>query len=125
MAVGQRPTREEIRASIRDRALVSFEDKTAYRMLKRHLTNLDLTPEAYRAKWGLPGNYPMVAPFYTRKRAQLAEQMRLGHDDRDVGKLLPEASKAPTKNPEPRSSGGAAEGSAGSGCGEIYSVATA
>ncbi len=50
MAVGQRPTREEIRASIRDRALISFKDKTAYRMLKRHLTNLDLTPEAYRAK---------------------------------------------------------------------------
>ncbi|MGS0639741.1 MucR family transcriptional regulator, partial [Citrobacter sp. VF227] len=78
-----------------------------------HLTSFGLTPEAYRAKWGLPEGYPMVAPFYTRKRARLAKRTRLGHYDRETRKLLPEAPreaqaspKASTKSPEPRGSGG-------------------
>ncbi|GAA0241391.1 hypothetical protein LNAOJCKE_4937 [Methylorubrum aminovorans] len=109
----KRPTREEIQASIQEKELISFEDGKSYRMLKRHLTSFGLTPEAYRAKWGLPEGYPMVAPFYTRKRARLAKRTRLGHYDRETRKLLPEAPreaqaspKASTKSPEPRGSGG-------------------
>jgi predicted transcriptional regulator len=98
----QLPTQEEIQASIHERHLISFEDGKSYHMLKRHLTKLGLTPEAYRARWGLPDDYPMVAPFYTRKRARLAKRTRLGHYDREAGKLLPEDQ---TKSPEPRGSG--------------------
>ncbi|WP_111474444.1 MucR family transcriptional regulator [Methylobacterium sp. XJLW] len=126
------PTQEEIQASIRERQLISFEDGKSYRMLKRHLTSLKLTPEAYRAKWGLPDDYPMVAPFYTRKRARLAKQTRLGHYDRETGKLLPEPSRpravhaapeAPTKIPEPRGSGVSRR--QGAGGAERYSAAMA
>ena len=48
-------------------------------MLKRHLnTAYDLTPDAYRAKWGLPSDYPMVAPNYAKARSDLALKLGLG-----------------------------------------------
>ena len=46
--------------------------------LKRHLTNLGMTPDQYRAKWGLPDNYPMVAPEYAARRSALAKKSGLG-----------------------------------------------
>lgn len=49
-----------------------------------HLTKRGLTPDAHRAKWGLPADYPVVAPFFTRKRSTLAKQTKLGHQDRSV-----------------------------------------
>lgn len=49
------------------------------RMLKRHLkSSYDMTPEDYRAKWGLPYDYPMVAPNYAKKRQALAKKIGLG-----------------------------------------------
>jgi predicted transcriptional regulator len=48
-------------------------------MLKRHLrTHYGLTPQQYREKWGLPSDYPMVAPSYAKKRSMLAKQIGLG-----------------------------------------------
>ncbi len=59
--------------------LVCLEDGKKLKMLKRHLkTAYDLTPEQYRERWGLPADYPMVAPSYARHRSSLAKQIGLG-----------------------------------------------
>lgn len=72
------PTAAEIRRSIRPEGLISFEDGKAYKTLRRHLTKRGLTPKAYRAKWGLPADYPMTAPAYSAQRSQLALDRGLG-----------------------------------------------
>ncbi|MFE0016062.1 MucR family transcriptional regulator [Mesorhizobium sp. NPDC059054] len=67
-----------IRKSLTHDYLISLEDGQQYRTLKRHLGKLGLTPEEYRAKWGLPVDYPMVAPAYAAKRSELARSLGLG-----------------------------------------------
>lgn len=67
-----------IRKSVQDEVLISLEDGKPYKTLKRHLAGLGLTPESYRAKWGLPADYPMVAPAYARRRSELAKSAGLG-----------------------------------------------
>lgn len=67
-----------IRKSITDEYLVSLEDGKRYKSLKRHLAKHGLTPAEYRAKWGLPQDYPMVAPAYAAKRSELAKNLGLG-----------------------------------------------
>jgi len=65
--------------SIHDTYLVSLEDGKRYRSLRRHLmAKHGLTPEAYRLKWGLPPDYPMVAPSYARERSEVAKRSGLG-----------------------------------------------
>jgi len=64
--------------SVFDDVIISLEDGRPYKMLKRHLTVLGMTPEQYRAKWGLPTTYPMVAPKYSEKRSQVAKEAGLG-----------------------------------------------
>lgn len=71
-------TPAEIRRSIQPDGLISFEDGKAYKTLRRHLARLGLTPEAYRAKWGLPVDYPMTASDYSAQRSQLARDLGLG-----------------------------------------------
>jgi predicted transcriptional regulator len=71
-----------IRRSVTPDYLISLEDGQKYKSLKRHLGKLGLTPEAYRAKWGLPADYPMVAPSYAAKRSELAKSMGLGQQRR-------------------------------------------
>ena len=71
-------TPAEIRRSIQSDGLISFEDGKAYKTLRRHLARLGLTPEAYRAKWGLPVDYPMTASAYSAQRSQLARDLGLG-----------------------------------------------
>ena len=58
--------------------IVSLEDGRQYRSLKRHLTARGLSPEQYRAKWGLRPDYPMVAPSYSKARSELARALGLG-----------------------------------------------
>ena len=58
--------------------MISLEDGKHYKSLKRHLRGLGLTPEAYREKWGLPRDYPMVSANYAAKRSELAKSMGLG-----------------------------------------------
>ena len=70
-------TPAQIRASITHEALISFEDGKGYKTLKRHLTACGLTPETYRAKWGLPNNYPMVAPGYSERRSAIAVSLQI------------------------------------------------
>ena len=68
-----------IRASIKPDYIVCLEDGKKLKMLKRYLrTNYDMTPEEYRARWGLPADYPMVAPNYAEKRRVLAKKIGLG-----------------------------------------------
>jgi hypothetical protein len=55
-----------------------LEDGKRYRTLKKHLARLGLTPAQYRAKWGLPSDYPMVAASYSAKRSELARNLGLG-----------------------------------------------
>jgi predicted transcriptional regulator len=71
-------SRAQIRKSIRADALISFEDGKGYKTLKRHLSTRGLTPEQYIQKWGLPSDYPMVAPDYSAARSQLAKNLGLG-----------------------------------------------
>lgn len=73
-----RRTPAEIRKSISRDSLVSFEDGRSYKVLKRHLTLLGLTPDQYRQKWGLPSDYPMTAPGYSALRSQVAKDRGLG-----------------------------------------------
>jgi predicted transcriptional regulator len=65
-------TAEQIRQSITPEALISFEDGRKYKLLRRHLRNRAMTPSQYRAKWGLPPDYPMVAPACSARRSQVA-----------------------------------------------------
>jgi len=68
-----------IRASIKPDYIVCLEDGKKLKMLKRHLmTHYNLTPEQYRQRWGLPADYPMVAPNYAEKRRELAKKIGLG-----------------------------------------------
>ncbi|MCJ2058099.1 MucR family transcriptional regulator [Methylobacterium sp. J-048] len=73
------PTAAQIEASIGQDGLISFIDGRPYKTLKRHLTAHGLTPERYRAKFGLPADYPMVAPSYAERRSQIAKAIQLGH----------------------------------------------
>jgi predicted transcriptional regulator len=73
-----KPTAAQIRKSITDDTLVSFEDGKGYRTLKRHLTTLGMTPSDYIAKWGLPSDYPTTAPSYSRQRSEMAKAIGLG-----------------------------------------------
>lgn len=67
-----------IKKSITPDHLVSLEDGKPYKSLKRHLSVRGLTPDQYRAKWGLPADYPMVASNYAEARSKLAKQIGLG-----------------------------------------------
>lgn len=77
-AAQKRATPAQIRKSITPEALISFEDGRPYTMLKRHLTTFGLTVDEYRAKWGLPADYPLVAPTYSAKRSAFAKAAGLG-----------------------------------------------
>jgi predicted transcriptional regulator len=68
-----------VRKSVTADYIVCLEDGQKFKSLKRHLrSHYDLTPEQYRDKWGLPADYPMVAPNYAKARSTLAKQMGLG-----------------------------------------------
>jgi predicted transcriptional regulator len=75
----EKPTPAQIKKSIRSDGLVSFLDGRAYKTLKRHLTKHGLTPDSYRARFGLPGDYPVVAASYSERRSNLAKERRFGH----------------------------------------------
>ncbi|WP_316015469.1 MucR family transcriptional regulator [Roseobacter sp. HKCCA0434] len=68
-----------IKKSVTNDYIICLEDGRKLKMLKRHLaTAYDMTPDEYRAKWGLPSDYPMVAPAYAQKRQELAKKIGLG-----------------------------------------------
>ncbi len=72
-----------VKKSITPDYIICLEDGKKFKSLKRHLrTQYNVTPEQYRDKWGLPPDYPMVAPNYAAARSQLAKQMGLGQQRR-------------------------------------------
>ena len=76
-----------IKKSITPDHLVCLEDGKKFKSLRRHLrSQYNMTPEQYREKWGLPPDYPMVAPNYAAARSQLAKQMGLGQQRRHRAK---------------------------------------
>ena len=69
--------------SVTNEFIVCLEDGKKFKSLKRHLrTQYNMSPEEYRDKWGLPPDYPMVAPNYAKARSTLAKQMGLGQQRR-------------------------------------------
>lgn len=83
-----RPSLGQIRRSIRPDALISFEDGKPYKTLKRHLAKFGLSPEEYRAKWGLPRDYPMTAASYSEQRSKHALSQRLGQRHKNAAPKL-------------------------------------
>ena len=73
-----------IRRSITPDYIICLEDGRKLKMLKRHLrTTFGMTPDEYRARWGLPVDYPMVAPNYARRRSEFAKKIGLGQKRRE------------------------------------------
>ena len=80
-AASQEPPKPvvSIRKSVTPDFIICLEDGRKLKMLKRHLrTTYHMTPEEYRAKWGLPADYPMVAPNYAAQRSAFAKKIGLG-----------------------------------------------
>ncbi|RUX76921.1 MucR family transcriptional regulator [Mesorhizobium sp. M7A.F.Ca.US.006.04.2.1] len=82
-----------IKKSVTPDFIICLEDGKKFKSLKRHLgTHYDLSPDAYRAKWGLPADYPMVAPNYSAARSTMAKAIGLGRKA-----VAPEPEAAPAK----------------------------
>lgn len=93
LATGVEPAPEpqqpavSVRASVKPDYIVCLEDGKKLTMLRRYLmTNFDMTPDEYRAKWNLPKDYPMVAPNYSERRRVLAKEIGLGSKGRGGGR---------------------------------------
>jgi len=67
-----------IKKSITPDFIISLEDGRKFKSMKRYLAGKGMTPDQYRAKWGLPNNYPMVAPNYAAVRSSMAKSLGLG-----------------------------------------------
>lgn len=77
-AAPKKASAAQVRKSITPDALISFEDNRPYKTLRRHLSGRGLSPEQYREKYGLPSDYPMVAPNYSAMRSEMARNLGLG-----------------------------------------------
>lgn len=89
-----------VRASIKPDYIVCLEDGKKMKMMKRHLkTAYQMTPDQYRAKWGLPADYPMTAPNYAQQRKDLAVKIGLGRKPKAASAMPAEQT---AKTPAPR-----------------------
>ena len=87
-----------IKKSLTPEYIICLEDGKRFKSLKRHLrTHYDLSPEEYRAKWGLPHDYPMVAPAYAAARSDLAKTMGLGRRSTAEATAPAEPAEKPAK----------------------------
>jgi MucR family transcriptional regulator, transcriptional regulator of exopolysaccharide biosynthesis len=94
-----------IKKSVTPEYIICLEDGQKFKSLKRHLkTHYDMSPEEYREKWGLPHDYPMVAPSYAAARSDLARNMGLGRRGTAVAGTQPEvpAKVEPAEKPKGR-----------------------
>ncbi len=96
-----------VRASVKPDYIVCLEDGKKLKMLKRHLkTAYQMTPDEYRAKWGLAADYPMTAPNYAQQRKDLAVKIGLGRKPKAASATPTEqAEKAPAprgRKPKPK-----------------------
>lgn len=98
----EKATPAQIRKSITPDALISFEDGKPYKTLRRHLTIRGLTPEMYRAKHGLPVDYPMTSATYSAQRSALAQSLGLGRHRQEVEEEPEPATKAAPQPKAPK-----------------------
>ena len=96
---GPKLSAAEIRKSITPDALISFIDGKPYKTLKRHLTTHGLDPAGYRAKYGLPADYPIVSEKYSAARSELARMLGLGQSRKGTDKADTAAAET-TASPE-------------------------
>jgi predicted transcriptional regulator len=90
-----------IRKSVTPDYLICLEDGKRFKSMRRHLALLGMTPEQYRAKWGLPLSYPMAAPNYAAKRSALAKSTGLGQSRRkSIAAEPPTGAEAKSKGVE-------------------------
>jgi predicted transcriptional regulator len=86
IATAQKPA-VPVKRSVTPDYIVCLEDGKKLKMLKRYLrSNYNMTPEEYRAKWGLPADYPMVAPNYAAQRSEFAKRIGLGRSASSSGR---------------------------------------
>jgi predicted transcriptional regulator len=107
-AVEKKEPAVSIRKSITPDHLVCLDDGKKFKSLRRHLATLGLTPDEYRAKWGLPADYPMVAPNYAAQRSELAKRSGLGQLRKNAApakKTAAAAAAAPRKRGRPAKGG--------------------
>ncbi len=97
-------TPAQIRKSVTPEALISFEDGKPYKTLKRHLGTRGLSLDEYKEKWGLPKDYPSVAPNYSAARSQMAKSLGLGQVRRSQAEpeVAPEPAYQAPPEPAPR-----------------------
>lgn len=94
----KQPPAVPVKKSVQPDYIVCLDDGKKFKSLKRHLrTVYNMTPDQYRAKWGLPADYPMVAPNYAAARSQLAKQMGLGARRRKTVEAEPVQAAAPAR----------------------------
>ena len=87
-----------IKKSVTNDYIISLEDGKKFKSLKRHLSaSYGMTPDEYRAKWGLPHDYPMVAPGYAATRSALAKEIGLGRKTADASAPKAVKPKGPAK----------------------------
>ncbi|MDP4023586.1 MucR family transcriptional regulator [Methylobacterium sp. NEAU 140] len=98
----EKPTPAQIKRSITQDALVSFVDGKPYKTLKRHLGTHGLTFEAYRERYGLPLDYPAVAPSYSEARSALARSLGLGRPRREAAPETPAETETESDAPKAR-----------------------
>ncbi|AWN38264.1 MucR family transcriptional regulator [Methylobacterium radiodurans] len=91
----EKPSAAQIRKSVTDEGLISFIDGKTYKTLKRHLTTHGLDPRSYRQRYGLPDDYPMVAPAYAAQRSALAKQIGLGRPGAMAERAAPAEKEPP------------------------------
>ena len=99
----EKPTPAQVKKSITPDALISFLDGKPYKTLKRHLTVAGLTMETYRARYGLPSDYPSTAASYSAQRSELARALGLGQQRKKVA--LRAAATAETISEAPKTRG--------------------
>ncbi len=89
----QKATAAQIRKSVTPDALTSFVDNKPYKTLKRHLARHGMTMDDYRQRYGLPANYPSVAPNYSAARSEMARKLGLGARGRGASSAAPSDAK--------------------------------
>ncbi|MCJ2009084.1 MucR family transcriptional regulator [Methylobacterium sp. J-092] len=95
----EKPTPAQVRKSITPDALISFIDGKRYKTLKRHVTKAGLTIETYRARYGLPSDYPSTAASYSAQRSELARSLGLGQQRRKAAPKTAEADETVSEAP--------------------------
>ena len=90
-----------IRKSLTPDFLVRLDDGKKFKSMRRHLATLGMSPDRYRAKWGLPSDYPMVAPNYAAARSELAKQSGLGQIRKNAAPAMKASASAPSKRGRP------------------------